>query len=66
MSTVALSGVPAANSGVFTRMMSAYKRRVAVRATIKELNALSDRELFDIGLSRGEIYSVANEAYLDS
>ena len=29
------------------------------RETIKELNRLSDRELNDMGLSRGNIYSVA-------
>lgn len=30
-----------------------------VRQTIKELNKLSNRELQDIGISRGDIYSVA-------
>lgn len=31
----------------------------AVRQTIKELSKLSDRELNDIGIARGDIYSVA-------
>ena len=37
-----------------------------VRATIKELSALSDHELRDIGISRGDIYAIAHEAYLDN
>lgn len=32
-----------------------------VRATIKELSKLSDRELNDIGISRGDIYAIAHE-----
>jgi uncharacterized protein YjiS (DUF1127 family) len=30
-----------------------------VRQTVKELNMLSDKELRDIGISRGDIYAVA-------
>jgi uncharacterized protein YjiS (DUF1127 family) len=30
-----------------------------VRQTVKELNTLSDKELRDIGISRGDIYAVA-------
>jgi uncharacterized protein YjiS (DUF1127 family) len=37
-----------------------------VNATIKELSALSDKELRDIGLSRCDIWSVAHEEYLDN
>ena len=36
-----------------------------VRSTIKELWQLSDAELRDIGISRGDIYAIAHEAYLD-
>ena len=36
-----------------------------VRSTIKELSQLSDAELRDIGISRGDIYAIAHEAYLD-
>ena len=32
----------------------------AVRITIKQLSALSDRELNDMGISRGDIYSIAH------
>ena len=31
-----------------------------IRITIKELSALSDHELNDMGLTRGDIYSVAH------
>jgi uncharacterized protein YjiS (DUF1127 family) len=34
----------------------------SVRATIKELSKLSDRELNDIGISRGDIYAIAHES----
>lgn len=37
----------------------------AVRTTIKELSKLSDRELNDIGLSRGDIYWVAHSTHSD-
>ena len=35
------------------------KKKIA-RTTIKELSALSDKELRDIGLSRGDIWYVAH------
>lgn len=50
----------------FSRVTSWFKKLAqqaeynrAVRSTMKELNALSDRELNDIGICRGDIYSVA-------
>ena len=36
-----------------------YQRNKMVNATIKELSALSDKELNDIGIGRGDIRSVA-------
>ena len=36
-----------------------YQQRKSIRRTIKELNQLTDAELNDIGLGRGDIYSVA-------
>lgn len=36
-----------------------------IKETIKELNRLSDAELRDIGITRGDIYSVAHEVYYD-
>ena len=45
-----------------------FKRRSAklaqarrARSTIKELSKLSDRELNDIGIARGDIYAIAHE-----
>ena len=35
-------------------------KKLIIKRTIKELNQLSDAELNDIGLGRGDIYSVAH------
>lgn len=35
-------------------------RRKEIRNTIKELSALSNRELWDMGITRGDIYSIAH------
>lgn len=37
----------------------AYKEHKAIQETVKELQALTDRELNDIGIGRGDIYAVA-------
>lgn len=37
------------------------KRARDVRATVRELQALTNRELSDLGISRGEIYSIASQ-----
>jgi uncharacterized protein YjiS (DUF1127 family) len=50
----------------FKRLNAKLTYNSKVRATIKELSALSDAELRDIGLTRCDIYSVAHEAYLDN
>lgn len=36
--------------------------RSAVKTTMKELQQLTDRELNDIGLARGDIWSVAHDS----
>ena len=58
------------NFGGLVDWFRSQKQKLAhqakVNATIKELSALSDKELRDIGISRGDIYSIANEAYLDN
>lgn len=36
-----------------------------IRSTINELSKLSDKQLRDIGLHRGDIWSVAHEVYYD-
>lgn len=36
------------------------------RETVKELSKLSDKDLRDIGLTRGDIHSIAMEAHYDN
>ena len=38
----------------------------AYRETYNELSKLSNKELADIGIARGEIHSIAMEAYFDN
>ena len=45
----------------FQDLARQYKQYKQVRATIVELSKLSDRELNDIGISRGDIWAIANE-----
>lgn len=45
----------------FKRLNASLAHRAKVNSTIKELSKLSDRELNDIGISRGEIWSIAHE-----
>lgn len=47
-------------AGWFKRLSEKLEHSRQVRSTIKELNRLTDRELNDIGLARGDIWSVAN------
>jgi uncharacterized protein YjiS (DUF1127 family) len=40
-----------------------YNAKMAeIRSTIRELDALTDRELSDIGISRADIYEIADQA----
>lgn len=50
----------------FKRLNADLKRQQMINATIKELSKLSDKELRDIGIGRGDIYSIAMEAYFDN
>ena len=43
------------------RLFGMTPEQKLARRTIKELSALSDYELNDLGISRGEIYWLANE-----
>lgn len=45
----------------FKDLARQYKQYKKVRSTINELSKLSDRELRDIGISRGDIWAIANE-----
>ena len=46
-------------AGWFKKVNAKLAHRAKVNSTIKELNRLSDYELRDIGIARGDIYSVA-------
>jgi uncharacterized protein YjiS (DUF1127 family) len=43
-------------------LREAAQRRAIYVQTLRELSALSDRDLADLGLGRGEIEAVAHEA----
>ena len=43
----------------FKKIIANYKHHREAQVTIRELSRLSDRELNDMGLARGDIYSVA-------
>ena len=45
----------------FKRLLGLTPEQKLARRTIKELSALSDHELNDLGIARGEIYWIANE-----
>lgn len=46
-------------AGIFDRIAATVRHWADVRETRNQLNALTDRELADIGLVRGEIERVA-------
>lgn len=43
-------------------VLKSYANWRNYRNTVAELNVLSDRELADLGLARGDIYAVARKA----
>jgi uncharacterized protein YjiS (DUF1127 family) len=49
-------------AGSFAALKAAYARRAVYTQTLRELNALSDRELADLGIARSTITAVAREA----
>ena len=49
---------------MFKKIIKALTTESMFRKTYRELSALSDHELRDIGIGRGDIYSVAREAEL--
>ncbi len=48
--------------GFAARMRHFFARQAAYRQTSRELSALSDRELNDIGLSRYDIHRIAMQS----
>ena len=64
MTSITLTG---GNSGLlktvaqfFVDLNEKRIRRKEIRNTIRQLSALSDRELWDMGITRGDIYTVAH------
>ena len=45
----------------FKKLAADIERARRVRETIKELSKLSNRELNDIGIARGDIWAIAHE-----
>ena len=60
MSTMALTGAPAATRpSIFQALREKMAQRALYNRTVAELNSLGDRELRDLGISRGEIRAIA-------
>lgn len=45
---------------MFNKIISFFKQDKEAQETIRQLSALTDKELHDIGISRGDIYSIAH------
>jgi len=45
----------------FKKLINDYGEAKKFRATVKELRALTDKELNDIGINRGDIYAIARQ-----
>lgn len=50
----------------FERIGAALKQRRERRETFKQLHSLTDYELNDIGIARGDIRSIANDTWKDN
>ena len=50
----------------FEKFGAAMAKRREARETFKTLQVLTDRELSDIGISRGDIRSIANDTWEDN
>ena len=51
-----------AQRGFFARLMENAARYRVYRTTLDELSSLSERELNDLGISRGEVRGIAYKA----
>jgi uncharacterized protein YjiS (DUF1127 family) len=49
-------------SGLLAQVKASFARRAVFTQTLRELNALSDRELADLGIARADITTIAREA----
>jgi uncharacterized protein YjiS (DUF1127 family) len=59
INTASRIGLPSF-AGWLKKQYAKYKHHRQAQITIKELSRLSDRELNDMGLARGDIYTVAH------
>lgn len=48
---------------LLTNIRNSYAHRAQVRSTYNILSNLSNHELADIGISRGEIYDIAHKSH---
>ena len=48
-------------SNFFKKVINNYHQAKAIKQTENELRKLTDKELNDIGISRGDIYSIARQ-----
>lgn len=48
--------------GLVERVKKIFADLRLYQTTVRELNALSDRELFDLGISRGSIHDIARQS----
>ncbi|WP_244519362.1 DUF1127 domain-containing protein [Paracoccus alcaliphilus] len=69
MAVIAQANAAAAETGLAGRLLSAIQRmqenrarRAVYRQTVRELNALTARDLQDLGISRSMIPGLAREA----
>ena len=65
MSYITLTGNPAGTvkrESLFAKLKAAIERRRLYLQTIEELNALSDRDLKDLAISRYDVRRIAKEA----
>ena len=56
------AGVAGRFSGIVKAVKDALSRRRVYSQTLFELNGLSDRDLFDLGMSRSNITDIAHQA----
>jgi uncharacterized protein YjiS (DUF1127 family) len=58
--TAGTTGLLARVAKFFVNLNEKRIQRKIANNTIKQLSALSDRELWDMGITRGDIYTVAH------
>ncbi|RYH02673.1 DUF1127 domain-containing protein [Salipiger sp. IMCC34102] len=62
MALFSTNTAPNGLAGLRARLIDAANRRRVYSATVRELSALSNRELDDLGISRSMVKSIAAEA----